>query len=83
RRHGQVFTAKTNRVTSFTLLLSPDFVDFAMPVKVVVNDEVVFDAVVQPDLKFLVTQALEDEDRRLIYAAKIVVEVPRKAAKKK
>ncbi|MEN8152080.1 MAG: PDZ domain-containing protein, partial [Planctomycetota bacterium] len=70
RRHGQVFAAKTNRVTSFALLLSPDFVDFAMPVKVVVNDEVVFDAVVKPDLKFLVTQALEDEDRRLIYAAK-------------
>src|SRR4030095_15010090 len=43
-RKGNTFEAETRGVTSFTLLLSPEVVDFSKPVRVVVNRRVVHEA---------------------------------------
>jgi len=77
RREGQTFSAWTNRIRSFSLLLSADAVDLSKPVRVVVNGMTVSDAVVKPDLRFLVTQALRDQDRRLVYSARLTITVPK------
>ena len=47
----------TDRVTrsAFTLLLSPDMVDFARPVVVIVNGRPVHDALVTPGVSTLLT----------------------------
>lgn len=82
--HGSIRAeAKGNRIEvtcagigSFDLLLSPRLVDFGKPVEVIVNGQAAFSGVVKPDLRFLLEQALADEDRSLVYRARISVGVP-------
>ena len=75
-RHGQAFSAWTSGVRRFSILLSADAVDLGKPIRVTVNGLEVHDAVVKPDPGFLVTQALADEDRRLVYSARVTIGVP-------
>jgi poly(3-hydroxybutyrate) depolymerase len=75
-RKGNAFDARSRGVQSFTLLLSPDVVDFAKPVRVSVNGRVVHDAVVKPDPQTLLTWASHDNDRAMLYAAALTVQVP-------
>lgn len=82
--HGSLRAeAKGNRIEvtclgigSFDLFLSPRLVDLGKPVEVVVNGRAAFSGVVKPDLRFLLEQALADEDRSLVYRARLTVEVP-------
>jgi hypothetical protein len=75
-RQGNAFELKTRGVRELTLLLSPDAVDFARPVKVTVNDRVVHDAVVKKDVATLLEWAARDNDRTLLYGAALRVTVP-------
>ena len=75
-----VFEVKVARVGHFDLFLSDQLIDFAKPIVVKVNGETVHEAVVKPDLAFLLEQAAWDEDRTMLYQAKLRVEVPRKDA---
>ena len=75
-RKGNRFEADTRGVTSFTLLLSPDVVDFSRPVRVVVNGRTVHDAPVERSARTLLAWAARDTDRTMLYGAELKVTVP-------
>jgi dienelactone hydrolase len=75
-RKGNSIEARTRGVRSFTLLLSPDVIDFARPVTVTVNGRKVHDALVKKDVDTLLTWAARDNDRTMLYAAELRIEVP-------
>ena len=75
-RDGNSFTARTRGVKAFTLLLSPDSVDFTQPVSVRVNDRQAFAGVVPPDRAVLLKWAARDNDRVRLYGAELKIVVP-------
>jgi dienelactone hydrolase len=75
-RTGNDFDVKTRGVQQFTLLLSPDVVDLARPVRVTVNGKVVHEGLVKPDVTTLATWAARDLDRTMLYGAELRVAVP-------
>ena len=75
-RAGNGFDVKTRGVQAFTLLLSPDVIDFSKPVRVTVNGKVAHDAVVKPDATTMLTWAARDQDRTMLYGAELHVLVP-------
>ena len=75
-RNGNNFDAKTRGVGSFTLLLSPDAVDFAKPVTVTVNGQPAFQGAVKKDPGVLMRWAARDNDRTMLYGAEVSVRVP-------
>ena len=75
-RKGNTFEAETRGVTSFTLLLSPDVVDFSRPVRVVVNGRDVHEAKAEKSVRTLVAWAARDNDRTMLYGAELKITVP-------
>ena len=75
-RAGNSFVATSRGVRQFTLLLSPDAIDFAQPVKVTVNRRQVFEGTLQRDVAVLLKWAACDADRMRLYAAELKVQVP-------
>jgi len=75
-RSGNTFDAQTRGVEQFTILLSPDVVDFAKPVRVTVNGRSVFDGTVRKDVATLAKWAARDNDRTMLYGAELPVAVP-------
>jgi dienelactone hydrolase len=75
-RSANVFEAQTRGVREFTLLLSPDAVDFGLPVRVRVNGQPVFEGTVTRDLAVLLKWAARDNDRTRLYGAELKVNVP-------
>jgi predicted esterase len=75
RREGNQFRAQTRGVAAFTLLLSPDAIDFAKPVTVVADGRTVFDGRVQKSVATLMKWAARDNDRTMLYAAEVPVTV--------
>ncbi|HJZ72229.1 MAG TPA: PDZ domain-containing protein [Vicinamibacterales bacterium] len=76
-RTGNSVAAKSRGVAAFTLLLSPDQFDLARPVTVVVNGTTVFDGVVQKDIRTLLTWAARDNDRTMLFAAELHIDLTR------
>jgi hypothetical protein len=75
-RQGNTFDAKTRGVREFTLLLSPDVIDFARPVKVTANGKTAFEGPVKKDVAALLKWAARDNDRTMLYGAELKVAVP-------
>jgi hypothetical protein len=75
-RRGNSFDVRTRGVQTFTLLISPDVVDVAKPVRVTVNGKSVHAAVVKKDLGTLLRWAARDQDRTMLYAAELHISVP-------
>ena len=76
RRKGNQFDAIVRDVASFTLLLSPDAIDFGKPVIVTVNGRQVFSDVVKKDPVTLMRWAARDNDRTSLYEAELKIAVP-------
>lgn len=74
-RTGHTIKARTRGVRAFTLLVSPDRFDFSQAVRVVVNDRVMFDGVVEKDLPTLLRWAARDNDRTMLVGAEIAIEL--------
>jgi hypothetical protein len=74
-----VFDVEARGIRRFDLYLSADLVDLLQPVKVRVDGRVLHDAVVEPDLEFLLHRAAADGDRSAVYLARLRVEVPASA----
>ena len=72
-RTGNAIQATTEGVTGFTLLLSPDEFDFTQPVKLVVNERLVFDNLVHPSVATLLKWAALDNDRTMLFGAELRV----------
>jgi poly(3-hydroxybutyrate) depolymerase len=62
-RKGNAFEARTRGVQQFTLLLSPDVMDFGKPVQVTINGTRVFEGAVKRDPAVLLKWAARDDDR--------------------
>jgi len=75
-RRANAFHATTRGVSTFTLLVSPDVVDFAKPVQVTVNRVQVFSGLLKKDLPTLLKWAARDNDRTTLYGAELHVTVP-------
>ena len=76
-RAGNTFDAKSRGVAKFTLLLSPDVVDFSKPVVVKVNGKQAFSGSVKKDVGTLLRWSAKDNDRTMLYGAELKVEVPK------
>lgn len=70
-RTGNAVRATTSGVITFTVLLSPDVVDFRQPITVVVNDRVRIERVVEPSVATLLKWAAIDDDRTMLYGAEL------------
>jgi PDZ domain-containing protein len=75
-RAGNRVEARTRGVGAFTLLLSPDQFDLDRALTVVVNGRTVFEGVVPKHIRTLLTWAARDNDRTLLFAAELPIEVP-------
>jgi poly(3-hydroxybutyrate) depolymerase len=75
-RNGNTVEVKTRGVQAFTLLLSPDVIDFGQPVRVTVNGRVAHDGAVTKDVATLARWAARDVDRTMLYGAELHVVVP-------
>ena len=75
-RRGNVFDVTSFGVRDFTLLLSPDEVDFGQPVQVLVNGTGVLAGHVEPSEQTLLTWAARDRDRTMLFAAELPIRVP-------
>jgi predicted esterase len=75
-RTANTFEAKTRGVREFTLLLSPDAINFAEPVTVTVNGTKTFHGLVKKDPAVLLKWAARDNDRTRLYGAELKVVVP-------
>lgn len=75
-RRGNAFEVKTRGVQQFTLLLSPDAIDFSKPVQVSVNGRSVHDRIITRDVAALLRWAARDNDRTMLYGAELAVLVP-------
>ena len=73
RREGNVLRAQTRGVAAFTVLLSPDVIDFSKPVTVVADGRTVFEGRVQASVDTLLKWAARDNDRTMLYGAEIRV----------
>ena len=76
RRQGNVYDAVVRDVAAFTLLLSPEAIDFGQPVVVTVNGKQVFSGPAKKDLGTLMKWAARDNDRTVLYAAELPISVP-------
>ncbi len=74
-RSGNTVTVDAYRVRKFTLLISPDVFDLGRPIRVIANGEVAFDGMVQQRVETLRKWAARDEDRTMLYAAEVTVEL--------
>jgi predicted esterase len=74
-RSGNTVTVEAFHVRRFTLLLSPEVFDLESPLRVIANGEVVFDAAVSEDVETLRKWAARDEDRTMLYAAEVTIEL--------
>ena len=74
-RTGNTVEALAKGVTAFTLLLSPDQFDFLQPVKVIVNDRVVFEGRVKKSLTTLMKWSARDNDRTMLFGAELRVDL--------
>ena len=76
RRTGNRFDAVVRDVRTFTLLLSPDAIDFSKAVTVTVNGRPLFSGSVKQDPATLLKWASRDNDRTALYTAELPVIVP-------
>jgi dienelactone hydrolase len=76
RRKGNTFDAMVRDVAAFTLLLSPDAIDFSKPVVVTVNGTQLFNGPVRKDPVTLIRWAARDNDRTALYSAELKIAVP-------
>ena len=75
-RTGNVFQVTAFGVSSFTLLLNPDEVDFSQPVQVLVNGTSVLARRVEPSEQTLLEWAARERDRTMLFMAELPVHVP-------
>jgi dienelactone hydrolase len=75
-RQGNTFDAKSRGVQQFTVLLSPDVIDFDTRVDVTVNGMPAFSGMVKREPAVLKKWAERDNDRSMLYAAELAINVP-------
>ena len=72
---GNAVTVDAYHVRRFTVLISPEAFDIRSPIRVIANGEVAFEGLVRPSVETLRKWAASDEDRSMLYAAEVAVEL--------
>ncbi len=67
------FHVKTSQVPAFSIYLDPEMVQLNQNVKVFVNDKLLFDQIIEPNIGFILNNYLENRDRSLLYVNKITI----------
>lgn len=70
-RDGNRFTVEAAAVAGFSLLLNPEEVDFSRPITVGVNDETVYEDLVEQSAETLLRWARETLDRQALVTAEL------------
>lgn len=71
--NANTFRIRSSRLGDFSLFVHPDMVQLDQPVVVVVDDSVHHEAVVEPDIEFLLRNFLKHRDRQLLYINSISI----------
>jgi len=74
-RAGNTVEAATRGVSQLTLLVSPDQFDFAQPLKVTANGQVVFEGRVEKSVGTLLKWSARDNDRAMLFGAELKIKV--------
>ena len=74
-RDGNTVSVLAYRVRAFRVLLSPDEFDFTQPIRIEVNGAAAFEGLVTPSVETLLEWAGRDQDRTMLYAAELVIEL--------
>ena len=72
---GNEFVIKTSQAKKLAVYLHPDMVNFENPVKVIINNNVVFDENVAIDREFMIDNFLRNRDRTALWAKKLEFEL--------
>jgi dienelactone hydrolase len=67
---------EVSRVGALRILVHPEMIRLEEDLIVRVNGDVAFEEPVSPDLGFLLSNFLENRDRRLLYVAEVAIDVP-------
>jgi len=73
---GNRIDVTVRNVARYTLLISGERFDMSRPIVVITNGAETFSGMVEPDVRFMLEQAVKDEDRRAVYESRIEVVVP-------
>jgi predicted esterase len=76
QRSGNAIVARSRGVRQFTLLLSPEAVDFLQPLTVTINGRSAFSGKLEKDVAALLKWAARDNDRTMLFGAELTVSVP-------
>ncbi len=74
-RRGNSIEVAVDGVRRYTLLLSPDEVEFDAPVKVTTNGAVSFEGKVERSVETLLEWAARDNDRTMLFGAELTIRV--------
>jgi predicted esterase len=73
--YGNIFEIETSQVAKFALYINPEMVNLAIPIKVIVNGEKIFEDIIDYDLQFMEKNLLNNFDRKAIWINKLEFEV--------
>ena len=72
---GNRIDIRASRLGACRVLVHPDMVNLGENLVITLNGEVVHDALVEPDLEFMIENFLENRDRKLLYVTEIRVDI--------
>jgi predicted esterase len=75
RAEGNRIAVKVRNVAKYTLLIDRQQFDLNKPIQVLTNGKESVNEIVKPDLRFMLTQAAEDNDPSTVYCGRIEIEV--------
>jgi predicted esterase len=75
RVEGNHIAVNVRNVAKYKLLIDRQHFDLATPIHVLTNGKESFNAIIRPDLRFMLTQSSEDDDPSRVYCGRIEVEV--------
>jgi predicted esterase len=75
-REGNRIEVKTDGVSAYRLLLSPEQFDFGRPIEVITNGAPSFRGAVEPSRETLLEWASRDDDRSMLFGAELEIVVP-------
>jgi membrane-associated protease RseP (regulator of RpoE activity) len=81
KAEGNTINVRVKNVARYTLFVNREQFDLDKPVRVLTNGEETSNDTVKPDLVFMLEQYAADNDRTMVYCAKIEMKVPEKEAK--
>jgi hypothetical protein len=76
RVQGNRIDVKARNVARYTILVDREQFDLSKPIQLFTNGKESFQGIVEPDVRFLLTQFAADNDRTTIYCARIEVIIP-------